>query len=225
MLTGADDGSAHLLLTAFESADHPVDAWAARAVELVRDHGGEVQSDERPEGPGRVSRRGASATKELDAAGAWRNAFIRAPYTRDTLVQLGLVNETFETAVTWDRFDLLYERVTTAVRGAMAEVGAEPGVLTCRFTHVYPDGPAPYFTVIANGRKGAQLEQWATIKAAATEALLDAGGTITHHHAVGRDHRPGYDRQRPELFADALRAAKRTLDPAAILNPGVLIDP
>jgi len=219
MLTGADDGSAHLLLTAFESADHPVDAWAARAVELVRDHGGEVDDDA-------VSARSddEGATHE-GPAGAWRNAFIRAPYTRDTLVQLGLVNETFETAVTWDRFELLYERVTTAVRGAMAEVGSEPGVVTCRFTHVYPDGPAPYFTVIANGRKGAQLEQWAAIKTAASDALLDAGGTITHHHAIGRDHRSGYDRQRPPLFADALRAAKRTLDPAAVLNPGVLIDP
>jgi len=209
MLTGAGDGSAHLLLVAFESADHPVDAWAARAVELVRDHGGVVDDQEAREG----------------AAGAWRSAFIRAPYTRDTLVQLGLVNETFETAVTWDRFENLYDRVMRAVRDAMTAVGAEPGVVTCRFTHVYPDGPAPYFTVIAGGRKGAQLEQWATIKDAASDAIIEAGGTITHHHAVGRDHRRGYDRQRPGLFADALRAAKHSLDPAAVLNPGVLIDP
>jgi alkyldihydroxyacetonephosphate synthase len=111
------------------------------------------------------------------------------------------------------------------VREAMVAVGAEPGVITCRFTHIYPDGPAPYFTVIANGRKDAQLEQWAAIKAAATDAILAAGGTVTHHHAVGRDHRAGYDRQRPELFAEALRAAKRALDPSGVLNPGVLIDP
>ena len=97
--------------------------------------------------------------------------------------------------------------------------------VTCRFTHVYPDGPAPYFTVLAPGRRGAELEQWAAIKAAASEALIAAGGTITHHHAVGRDHRPGTTAQRPEPFAEALRAAKRELDPAGVLNPGVLIDP
>ena len=85
--------------------------------------------------------------------------------------------------------------------------------MTCRFTHVYPDGPAPYYTVLAPGRRGEELEQWAHIKAAAADAILDAGGTITHHHAVGRDHRPWYDRQRPEPFATALRGAKAALDP------------
>jgi alkyldihydroxyacetonephosphate synthase len=88
---------------------------------------------------------------------------------------------------------------------------------------VYPDGPAPYFTVLALGKEGEQLHQWAAIKSAASEALLRNGGTITHHHAVGRDHRPWYDRQRPDLFADALRAAKTALDPAHVLNPGVLL--
>jgi alkyldihydroxyacetonephosphate synthase len=217
MLTGAGDGSSNVLLVAFESADHPVDAWMARAVELVRDHGGEVDEV--------VMRTETDDARRDDASSAWRNAFIRAPYTRDTLVQLGLVNETFETAVTWSGFEALYDAVMTAVRGAMEEVGADPGVVTCRFTHVYPDGCAPYFTVIGNGRPGGQLEQWAAIKEAAADAIVSNGGTITHHHAVGRDHRPGYDRERPDLFADALRAAKRTLDPHAILNPGVLIDP
>jgi alkyldihydroxyacetonephosphate synthase len=99
------------------------------------------------------------------------------------------------------------------------------GQVTARFTHVYPDGPAPYYTVLAPARRESQLEQWAEIKAAASEAILRLGGTITHHHAVGRDHRPWYDRQRPDGFAAALAAAKAALDPAAILNPGVLIDP
>lgn len=89
----------------------------------------------------------------------------------------------------------------------------------------YPDGPAPYYTVIAPGRRGGELEQWAAIKTAASDALLRHGGTITHHHAVGRDHRPWDDQERPELFAGALRAVKRVLDPAGLLNPGVLIDP
>ena len=95
--------------------------------------------------------------------------------------------------------------------------------MTCRLTHVYPDGPAPYYSVIAPGRPGAHLEPWAEIKAAASETLSRLGGTITHHHAVGRDHRPWYDGQRPDLFARALFAAKEALDPSGILNPGVLI--
>jgi len=99
------------------------------------------------------------------------------------------------------------------------------GIVTCRFTHVYPDGPAPYYTILAPARRGAELEQWAEIKRVASNAVIEGGGTITHHHAVGRAHRPWYDRQRPEPFATALRAAKQALDPSGALNPGVLIDP
>ncbi|MBV8577144.1 MAG: hypothetical protein JOZ58_19150, partial [Acetobacteraceae bacterium] len=131
---------------------------------------------------------------------------------------------TFETAITWDRFEALHAAVKRATEDAIRAATGHPGQVTCRFTHVYPDGPAPYFTFHALGQRGVLLEQWRAIKTAASEALIAAGGTITHHHAVGRDHRPWYDRQRPALFADALRAAKRTLDPEGILNPGVLID-
>jgi alkyldihydroxyacetonephosphate synthase len=123
------------------------------------------------------------------------------------------------------RFDALHDAVTTAALDTAEAAGAWPAVITCRFTHVYPDGPAPYFTVLALGQEPEQLAQWSAIKAAAADAIIRSGGTITHHHAVGRDHRRWYDRQRPEPFADALRAAKQALDPAGILNPGVLIDP
>jgi alkyldihydroxyacetonephosphate synthase len=97
--------------------------------------------------------------------------------------------------------------------------------VSCRFTHVYPDGPAPYFTVLAPARRGGELEQWDAIKAAVSDTLVAEGGTITHHHAVGRDHRPWYDRQRPDAFAAALAGAKRAVDPGGNLNPGVLLDP
>jgi alkyldihydroxyacetonephosphate synthase len=130
--------------------------------------------------------------------------------------------DTFETSVTWDGFTRLHEGVTEAVEKALQAV-CGGGFLTCRFTHVYPDGPAPYFSFIAPGRPGSQLSQWSELKSAASDAVLAFGGTITHHHAVGRDHRPWYDRQRPEGFARALAAVKDTLDPARILNPGVLI--
>jgi alkyldihydroxyacetonephosphate synthase len=209
---GVTDGATVLLL-GFESADHPLDAWIARAVEICADHGGTV-----PEGV----RTSAGAPTE-GAAGAWRASFVRAPYGRDAMVALGCIADTFETAITWDRFESLHARVTEAVTAALREV-CGGGSLTCRFTHVYPDGPAPYYTFLAPGRPDALIEQWQAVKEAASEAVLAAGGTITHHHAVGRDHRLWYDRERPEPFAAALAAAKRALDPAGILNPGVLVD-
>jgi alkyldihydroxyacetonephosphate synthase len=214
-LAGAGDST--VLLLAFESADHPLDAWMVRALECAADHGGRV-----PATPPRTRQSDEGARE--GTAGAWRRAFLDGPYLRDTLVQLGMVSETFETAITWDRFDAFHEAVVAATTDALRRVcGA--GRVSCRFTHVYPDGPAPYYTVVGVSRLGDQLAHWGEIKAAASEALLALGGTITHHHAVGRDHRPWYDRQRPDGFADALRAAKRALDPAGILNPGVLIDP
>jgi alkyldihydroxyacetonephosphate synthase len=222
-LTGADDSGTALLLLAFESADHPLGPWITRAVECARDHGGEVADDQIAVRGG--SNTGAGEGARDGAAGSWRNAFIRAPYTRDALVGLGAISETFETACTWDAFPALHEGITSAVLDTAEAAGAWPAVVTCRFTHVYPDGPAPYFTVLARGTEPEQLAQWEAVKAAAGAALTKHGGTITHHHAVGRDHRRWYDRQRPEPFAAALRAAKAAVDPAGILNPGVIVDP
>jgi len=211
-------GVGGLLVLGFESADHPVGPWIERAVEIGRAHGGEV-----PDGV-RSSDAGDPSASREGAAGAWRSTFLRAPYTRDALARMGLIVETFETACPWDRFDALHADVVAAATAAVAEV-CGPGVVTCRFTHVYPDGPAPYFSVYAQGRWGDQVAQWDALKVAVSEALHAAGGTITHHHAVGRDHRPWYERQIPEPHQLALRAAKGALDPSGILNPGVLLGP
>jgi alkyldihydroxyacetonephosphate synthase len=143
------------------------------------------------------------------------------PYLRDVLLQCGVLSDTFETAITWDRFPAFHAAVMDATREALGE----PCRVSCRFTHVYPDGPAPYYTVIAPARRGDEVAQWHEFKRAASDALIAAGGTITHHHAVGRDHRPWYDAQRPDLFAAALRGAKAAVDPAGLMNPGVLVDP
>jgi alkyldihydroxyacetonephosphate synthase len=214
---GAGSGDETVLLLAFESADHALDAWMQRALACAADHGGKV-----PPGAGETRKSDAGARE--GAAGAWRKAFLDAPYLRDVLVGLGMISETFETAITWDRFPAFHAGVMAATEEAVQRVcGA--GQVTCRFTHVYPDGPAPYYTIIAPARRGAELEQWAAIKTAAADAVIRLGGTITHHHAVGRDHRPWYDRQRPDGFAAALAGAKKALDPAGILNPGVLIEP
>lgn len=212
-----------ILVLGFESAHHPVDADIDEAVDVCRDLGGTIP------GGMRHSRREPTVSDATDrsgedAADAWRSAFLKAPYLRDAMVALGCIAETFETAITWDRFEELDHAVRSATLAALQEV-CGGGTITCRFTHVYPDGVAPYYTVLAPSRHGEQVAMWDDVKTAAAEAILAAGGTITHHHAVGRDHRPQYDRQRPDLFADALSAAKSTLDPAGILNPGVLVDP
>ena len=104
---------------------------------------------------------------------------------------------------------------------------AGAGRVSCRVTHVYPDRLAPYYTFLAPGHLDAarMLDTWDALKRSASDAILRLGATITHHHAVGRVHRPWYDRERPALFAAMLRAAKREVDPKGILNPGVLIDP
>ncbi len=215
-LTGAGDGATATLVLGFESAHLPVDGLMEQGLELARDHGG------------RTDEQGAGSREGRDPVSSWRDAFLGAPYLRDTLVACGVLSETFETAITWDRFAEFHATVTETAHRALAEAsggGPTKAKLMCRFTHVYPDGAAPYFTVLAPARRGSEVGQWDQVKAAVSEALIDAGGTITHHHAVGRDHRPWYDRQRPQPFAEALRAAKRALDPAALLNPGVLIDP
>jgi alkyldihydroxyacetonephosphate synthase len=211
-MTGAGDGSHALLVLGFESADHDVEPAMTLALECCSDHGGSWE------------RRGSGEGSDRDAVGGWREAFLRAPYLRDTLIAIGVLSETFETAITWDRFESFHAEVLQRATAAVHEVCGQ-GSVTCRFTHVYPDGPATYYTILAPARRGAELEQWARIKRAASDAVIECGGTITHHHAVGRDHRPWYDRQRPDVFAQALRAAKRAVDPSGALNPGVLIDP
>ncbi len=203
-VNGVNDGSEALMVLAFESADHPLDAWMARALALVRDHGGRVHDD-------------------LAAADRWRAAFIRMPYNREVLTPLGIINETFETAITWDRFPAFHDQVKKATEQAIVNTTGRSGLVTCRFTHVYPDGPAPYFSFHAMGRSGALLDQWSEIKKKASDAIIRAGGTITHHHAVGRDHMPWYQKQQPSLFGQALAAAKKTLDPKGIMNPGVIV--
>ena len=211
--TGAADGSAAILVLAFESADHPLDAWMARALECCADHGGSPEST------------GVTDGHREGAAGLWRNAFIRMPYGRERTIERGIINDTFESAITWERFEAFHDNVKAATERAIIAATGRAGQVTCRCTHVYPDGPAPYFTFHAAGRHRDLIAQWHTIKSAGLDAVIANGGTVTHHHAVGRDHRRWYDRQRPELFAAALRAAKAAMDPQGLLNPGVLIDP
>ena len=150
-------------------------------------------------------------------------AFIRMPHYQKTIVEMAIIADTFETAITWERFPAFYKAIISATEDACLKVTGQKGSVSCRFTHCYPDGPAPYFSFQAKGRHGGLAEQWLEIKSRALDAVIAHGGTVTHHHAVGRDHMPWYRRQRPDLFASALQGAKDHLDPKGILNPGVLL--
>ncbi|MER6470805.1 FAD-binding oxidoreductase [Streptomyces collinus] len=214
-LAGVARNGESVLVLGVESAGSPVEGRLAELVSLARDHGGSTTTGGSADG----------STGTDTAASTWRSAFLRMPYLRDGLARMSVISETFETACTWDRAPELYEAVRGRLAAVVKEVTGTDGTINCRFTHVYPDGPAPYFTVIAPGRRGSEVAMWDEIKSASMDVLHEHGATVTHHHAVGRDHRPGYDRQRPEPFALALRAAKQALDPAGILNTGVLVDP
>jgi alkyldihydroxyacetonephosphate synthase len=179
-----------------------------------------------------VARRRALAVRELRSAGAaylgqaagrsWEHGRYQGPYLRDTLMGMGAMVETLETSHTWTRLGELHEAVGRAIADSLAAQGT-PGLVWCHLSHAYPDGASLYFTFIARRRAGEEVEQWQRVKRAACEAIVACGGTITHHHAVGRDHVPYMEAEVGRAGIEVLRAAKERLDPAGIMNPGKLL--
>ena len=216
LLNGAGNGTEHLLILSFESADHDKSMALGRALEISKDNNGlfEPQSKNKED----AHRSGSS--------GSWRSSFIKAPYLRESFTRRGIIQDTFETSITWDRGFEFIEDIKAETTKAIELITGKPSLVTCRITHSYPDGLAPYFTFGAYATPKTMIDIWKEIKLATNEICNSMGGTVTHHHAVGRDHRPnGYDKQRPELFSKVLISAKSTLDPKGVMNPGVLIDP
>ncbi|HEY2271890.1 MAG TPA: FAD-linked oxidase C-terminal domain-containing protein, partial [Jatrophihabitantaceae bacterium] len=178
-----------------------------------------------------VSSRREACDEALAAAGgeplgrepgeAWRTGRYRAPYLRDPLLDAGAFVETLETATFWSKLSDLRVAVTTALTDALRDAGTPPVVL-CHISHVYETGASLYFTVLC-AQADDPIAQWAKAKFAANAAIRGVGATITHHHGVGTDHRAAYHEEIGPLALDVLRAAKTALDPAEILNPGVLI--
>jgi len=154
-------------------------------------------------------------------ARAWEHGRFGAPYLRDSLLAAGALCETLETATDWSNVPALKAAVADALTAALAESGT-PALVLCHISHVYATGASLYFTVVA-GQRGNPIEQWRAAKTAACDAIVANGGTITHHHAVGADHRPWMRDEVGDLGVQVLRAVKATLDPAGILNPGKLI--
>src|SRR4051794_34325775 len=181
---------------------------------------GEPESVRRRRSLGQTRLRLGGAVPLGSSAGrAWDRNRYGGPYLRDELMNLGVMVETLETSHTWSRLDELYRAVGDAVRGALGE----RCIVMCHVSHAYPDGTSLYFTFFTRARRGEELEQWREAKTAACEAIVAAEGTITHHHAVGRDHAPYMPAEIGELGIDALRAVRERLDPAGIMNPGKLL--
>ncbi len=179
-----------------------------------------------PDGVARRRARLAEAMRSAGAVGlgegagrAWLKGRFAAPYLRDEMLDRGVLVETFETAADWEALGGLYHAVRNALEGALPGTGT----VTCHVSHIYRSGASLYFTVLAPVSAGDELERWAQLKRAALRAILAGGGTITHHHAVGRDHAPWLAQEIGELGVEVLRVAKQRLDPAGIMNPGKLL--
>ena len=170
----------------------------------------------------RALRRGGAAYLGQGAGDSWEHARYQGPYLRDTLLGMGAMVETLETSHTWSRLHELHAAVGDAIRASLSAEGT-PGLAFCHLSHAYADGASLYFTFISRARRGAEIEQWRAVKAAACEAIVASGGTITHHHAVGADHVPYMQAEVGETGIEVLRAIKEQLDPAEIMNPGKLI--
>lgn len=214
---GAPSGNA-LLILGFESPMVPQGNQINAAVEIVRDYGGKVRDEDIviDDGSGSATGRGGSV-------GRWRSSFIGV--NAGVQLGLGMLSDTFETATTWDNWEKFDREVRSRVMDVLNRTLGRSARLSCRFTHVYPDGPAPYYTFSGIVPLGSEMEMWRAIKHVANQAIVECGGTITHHHAVGRLHKEAWEQQRPGIFGDMLRAAKAVVDPSGLFNPGVLIDP
>ncbi len=216
MSNGLGDGQSTVIILGFESANHDVKDLMTKGLSICKNHNGIWKSD------ARKSSTAPEANKRDKAADNWKASFLRAPYLRDHFIRMGCIMETFETAITWDQFEVFHTGIISAANKAIKEI-AGGGFITVRFTHIYPDGPAPYYTIIAKGQTGKEMEQWDQIKKIVSDKIIKLGGTITHHHAVGKDHQAHYEQQQSGVFNSALKAIKDEVDPKWILNPDVLI--
>lgn len=192
------------------------------AIAILAFEGDSRQAARRRSRAGRILR-GAGGLYVGERPGrAWERSRYAGPYLRDDLIDRGMLVDTLETATSWSGLLTLHHAVGDAVRDALRARGA-PAIVGCHVSHLYATGASLYFTVLARAEEGSELEQWRAMKRAAGDAIAAQGATITHHHGVGRDHRPWMAAEVGELGVDILRAVKDRVDPAGVMNPGKLL--
>jgi len=213
---GAGDGTESVLLLGFESSDHPMDAWLDRGIEICKDYGGVVRQKS---GTGTD----ALETSRSGAQGSWRSQFRYLPYLMHIRAAMGIVSFTFETAYTWDKFKSVDAELMRRMTEALKRI-AGGGIICRRFSFLYPDGPSPYYSIMAPSTHERSLEDYQAISDVASAALVELGATVTHHHAVGRTFKPWYEKEIDPIYGRMLTATKKELDPSWIMNPGLLVD-
>ena len=189
---------------------------------IVGWEGGREDVERRRQLSRRLLRSGGAVPLGASPGSSWEQGRYEGPHLRDLLIDRGILVETLETSHLYGHIDDLYAAVSSALTGAM-RAGGSPGIVMCHVSHVYRDGASLYFTFLTPARPGAEIEHWRQLKGAACDAIVAAGGTITHHHAVGRDHAPYMRSEIGELGIETLLAVKERLDPAGIMNPGKLV--
>jgi len=199
----APEAGAVFLLLGYDGEPKEVRTRWRRAATICRDHGG--------------------LSLGRAAGESWKRGRFADPYLRDILLGFGVMVDTVETATTWSNLMHLYAEMTAATRAAIRASGGGPGYVMTHVSHMYKEGASLYVTFLGRQVPGREVEQWWEVKRAATEAILAAGGTLSHHHGVGRDHAPWLVREAGPVGVRVLRALKQTLDPAGIMNPGVLV--
>jgi alkyldihydroxyacetonephosphate synthase len=198
------DSGSHFLVLGYDGDVEAVKASWKQASVVCRDHGGLAL--------GRA------------AGDSWKRDRFNQPYLRDILLGAGVMVDTLETATVWSNLVNLYEHVKSAMRAAIRDAGGGPGYVMTHFSHLYEWGASLYVTFLGRMARGQEMEQWWTIKRAATEAVLENGGTLSHHHGVGRDHVQWLEQEVGRVGVTALRGLKRAFDPSGIMNPGVLLE-
>jgi alkyldihydroxyacetonephosphate synthase len=207
-------GAAYLRLRGYQGGCLAIFGWEGDADDV----------DRRAARTGVLARRAGGLSLGRSPGEAWAAGRFAGPYLRDDMLGLGVMVETLETATQWSGLMDLHAAVGEALREALAARGTPPRV-TCHVSHLYPSGASLYFTFLARQEEGAEIEQWRAAKRAASDAIVAQGATITHHHAIGRDHVPWMEAEVGRLGLAALRAVKHELDPVGIMNPGKLLPP
>lgn len=206
------DSNRSILFLGFESSDHPVITAMDRALEICADHGGVFD---------RSVLTHPDSNRQAEQ-GRWRDIFVETGYYKEIATPRSIIYAIIDTSITWDRFPACYHSVMAAISRAMKETTGRPGSVSCRISYAYPDGPAPYWSFYCLGTLEEMRDQWKHVKEAAAREIINHGGSITHHTSVGRDNMPWYQEQSSPLYSTVLHSIKNTLDPAFIMNPGVI---